>query len=617
LNEENKETGKMADSGKIVRIGGGTAFGGDSFYGQNALIQAGCDYIVYDCLAELTMASLSSDTRNNPDGFMPSFLRDITPYLREMLAKGCKVVTNWGGLNPHGAAEAMRKVLADMGLSAKIGVVTGDDMRGRIDHFRAQGLKEIFSGEPLPDVEFSSMNAYFGGFPIARALAEGADIVLTGRVVDSALALGPLIHEFGWTPDDYDKLASGTLIGHLTECSTQVTGGTFTDWELVPDPANIGNPIAECRADGTFVLTKPEGTGGLVSVGTVAEQMIYEVSDPQAYIVPDAVCDFSEVVMTPDGENRVLVTNCKGYPPTDSYKVCATYSRGWRATAVQPIVGINAPAKAARQAEALFERTNIVLRDRNAKPLNDTHLEIIGAESSYGPRSRAGAAREVMAMISVTHDEPIGPEVFIREQQSSISSMSPGTTIAPGGVGGAASIRPLMYVFLFLVKKSDFTPEVWLDGRQLDFASQPSRWFADGMIVRPPEPPRPADAEAELTVPLISLAWARSGDKGNLFNVGIFAREPGYAPYIAAALDAGAVGKWYAHLISDAEPRIDRFVLPGTHGLNFVVNNSLQGGGASCLRLDPVAKSMGQMLLEYPVPVSREIAEQLGVLEPA
>ncbi len=606
----------MAESGKIVKIGGGTAFGFDSFYGHQPLIDAGCDYIVYDCLAELTLASLSSDTQTNPDGYIVSFLRDITPYLREMLAKGCKIVTNWGGLNPHGAAEAMRKVLAEQGLTARIGVVTGDDMRGRIAEFQAKGLNEMFSGEPLPgDVEFTAMNAYFGGFPIAALLAEGADIVLTGRVVDSALALGPLIHEFGWTPDDFDLLAAGTLIGHLTECSTQVTGGTFTDWELVPDPANIGNPIAECRADGSFVLTKPEGTGGLVSVGTVAEQMIYEVSDPQAYIVPDAVCDFSEVVMTPQGENRVLVTGCKGYAATDSYKVCATYSQGWKATALQPIVGINAAAKAQRQADALFERTNKVLRDRNAKPLNETYVEIVGAESSYGPRSNGQGSREVVAMISVTHDEPAGCGVFLREQASSISSMSPGTSVSLGMM--SAPPRPLMRVFLFLVKKADFTPEIWLDGKQLAFHSQPSRWFEQGMIVRPSEPVRPTDADADLTVPLISLAWARSGDKGNLFNVGVFAREPRYAPYIAAALSAEAVGGWYAHLVSDAAPRIDRFVLPGTHGLNFVINNALQGGGSMCLRLDPVAKGMGQMLLEYPVPVSREIAEQLGVMEAA
>ncbi|MCB2047961.1 MAG: hypothetical protein KDE32_07005 [Novosphingobium sp.] len=208
-----------------------------------------------------------------------------------------------------------------------------------------------------------------------------------------------------------------------------------------------------------------------------------------------------------------------------------------------------------------------------------------------------------------------GCGVFLREQASSISSMSPGTSVSLGMM--SAPPRPLMRVFLFLVKKADFAPEIWLDGKQLAFDSKPSRSFEPGMIVRPPEPAHPNDADGDVTVPLISLAWARSGDKGNLFNVGVFAREPRFASYIAAALDAETVGKWYAHLISDSTPEIDRFVLPGTNGLNFVVKNSLQGGGSMCLRLDPVAKSMGQILLEYPVPVSREIAEQLGALEAA
>ncbi|MBV1918374.1 MAG: DUF1446 domain-containing protein [Sphingomonadaceae bacterium] len=606
----------MAKTGKVVRIGGGTAFFDDSFIGHPALIAAKCDYIVYDYLAELTMASLSSDTKTNPEGFSPNLLRDMAPFLKDMIGSGTRIITNWGGLNPQGAADALRKLLAELGLTAKIGIVTGDDMRGRVDEFHAQGLREMFSGEPLPDdVNFSSMNAYFGGFPIAAALDAGADIVLTGRAVDSALALGPLIHEFGWTPDDWDLLSAGTLVGHLTECSTQVTGGTFTDWESIPDPANIGNPFVDCHSDGTFVVSKPEGTGGLVSTGTVAEQMIYEVSDPQAYIVPDAVCDWSEVVMAPDGPNRVRVRGAKGYAPTSTYKVCATYSQGWRGTAFQPIVGINAPAKARRQAEALFERTNTLLRNRNAKPLNETHVEVIGAETSYGPRSRGENAREVVAMISVTHDEPIGPQIFLKEQVSSISSMSPGTTIGLGGNLG--STRPLMRVFLFLVNKSDFTPQVSVDGQAVALTAAPSRWFEESMLARPPEPAHPTNAEPELTVPLISLAWARSGDKGNLFNVGVFAREPRFAPYIAAALDQHTVGQWYAHLLSDAEPQIDRFVMPGTHGLNFVVKNSLQGGGAQSLRLDPVAKSMGQMLLEYPVPVSKEIAESLGLPETA
>ena len=321
----------------------------------------------------------------------------------------------------------------ELGLEAKIGTVWGEDLRPRLDELRQGGMTEMFSGERLPDdVAVASANAYFGAFPIAAALDAGAQIVITGRVVDSALALGPLIHEFGWAPHDYDRLAAGTLVGHLTECSTQVTGGTFTDWEDVPNPAEIGNPIAECHADGFFVMTKPEETGGLVSIGTVAEQMIYEVGDPQGYIVPDVVCDFAGVALEAIGENRVAVSGARGYPPTDSYKVCLTYAEGWRARACQPIIGINAAGKARRQAAALEERTNRILRDRNLPPLSAFHLEVIGAETSYGPRARADNAREVVAMMTAEHDDQEGVEVFFKEQTSAISAMSPGTSLNLG-----------------------------------------------------------------------------------------------------------------------------------------------------------------------------------------
>ncbi len=273
-------------------------------------------------------------------------------------------------------------------------MVRGDDLRPRIDDLRASGVREMFSGGALPeDREIDSANAYLGGFPIAAALDAGADIVITGRVVDSALSLGPLIHEFGWTPQDHDKLAAGTLIGHLLECSTQASGGLFTDWEDVPDPANIGNPICECRADGSFVLTKPEHTGGRVSTGTAVEQMIYEVSDPQAYFAPDVVADFSAARFEEIGADRVRITHVRGYPPTDSYKVCATFTEGWRGQIYQPIVGINAAGKARRQAQALFDRTNLILRHRNLKPLDLAHVEVLGAEfelwAAFAPAGNA------------------------------------------------------------------------------------------------------------------------------------------------------------------------------------------------------------------------------------
>ncbi|MBV1687845.1 DUF1446 domain-containing protein [Novosphingobium sp. G106] len=602
----------MNTAGKVVRIGGGTAFFDDSFYGHPALIAAGVDYVVYDYLAELTMASLASNSAANPGGFSPNFLRDIEAYLPGILQSGAKIVTNWGGLNPQGAACALQAMLDRLALSARIGVVEGDDLRPRLGQLRSRGIRDMFSGAPLPEHQISSANAYFGGFPIAAALAAGADIVLTGRVVDSALSLGPLIHEFGWTPADYDRLAAGTLVGHLMECSTQVTGGTFTDWEDIPDPSDIGNPIAECRADGTFVVTKPEGTGGLVSIGTVAEQMVYEVSDPQAYFVPDAVCDFSGVSLCQDGPDRVLVEGVRGYPPTDTYKVCATYADGWRAQVYQPIVGMGAAAKARRQAELLFARSNRILRDRNAPPLRAAHVEVIGAETSYGPRSRAQDAREVVAMMSVDHDDLAGVEVFLKEQVCAISAMAPGTAIGLAGNLGRGA-RPLMHIFSFLLPKVEFTPRVTVGGRELFPGAQADQTFAAAMIARPGEPPVPSDREAEATVPLVKLAWARSGDKGNLFNAGVIARNPAYYPYICAALSAEAVAEWFAHLVDDPKhARVDRYLMPGPRALNFVVHDSLGGGGSLCARIDPLAKAMAQILLEFPVSVSSQMKASLG-----
>ena len=600
-----------------VRIGGATAFFEDSFYGHPALMRSSVDYLVYDYLAEVTMSILASD-KTGSGGFHYNFLNDISPYLREILDRGIRIVTNWGGLDPESAAGALRSLAASMGKNPKIAVVRGDDLRPRIDELRASGVPEMFSGALLPENrEISSANVYFGAFPIAAALSAGADIVVTGRVVDSALSLGPLIHEFGWLPHEYDKLARGTLVGHLLECSTQVTGGLFTDWETIPDPANIGNPICECYSDGSFVVTKPDGTGGRVSVGTVAEQMIYEVSDPQAYFAPDVVADFSGAILVETEENRVLVTGVTGYPPTPSYKVCATFNEGWRGQIYQPIIGINAAAKARRQAQALFDRTDTILSNRNLGPLNLTHVEVLGAENSYGPRARYQDAREVVAMMTVEHDEADGVDIFLKEQISAISSMAQGTVMNLGGLVGRG-VMPRMRVFSFLISKQTVRPIVTIDGHDISYAGAGSAGYDPQMAVRLEAAPLAQDANPELTVPLVRLAWARSGDKGNLFNVGVFARQPLFYPYIASALSADAVASWFAHLLDDPEnPRADRYVLPGSNGLNFVVHEALGGGASLSPRVDTLAKAMAQILLDFPIPVSPEIHREMAAADAA
>ena len=598
----------MAD--KIVRIGGASAFIIDSATATPQLLREGrLDYLVYDFLAEGSMGMLARFQAADPaGGYAPDFIDvHVGPHLPEILRRGIRIVANAGGLNPKGCAEALHKAAADLGLSPRIAVVEGDDLRGRMDEMRAAGHVEMATGTPMPPTTLSA-NAYLGGFPIAEALDRGAQIVITGRVVDSALVLGPLIHEFGWRADQHDLLAAGALIGHLIECGCQVTGGTHTDWRDVDDWSDVGFPIAECHADGACVITKPKDTGGLVSIGTVAEQLLYEVGDPRAYIVPDVVCDFSAVTIDQLGPGRVRVAGARGRPPTATYKVCVLYDDGWRATALQPIIGMDAPAKARRQAEALIARTTRMLRAQNLGEWTQTHVEVLGAEAGYGPRAQADSVREVICRIVADHPDPRGAALLARENHAATTAMAVGTSI-----GLATTVTPIPHLFSFLLPKDRITPVVTLDGETWS-ASVPTGGGFDPATLQPaPETTLLSLPAGASSVPLVALAWGRSGDKGDLFNVGVIARRAEYLPYIRAALTPEAVAGWFAHCFADPARRIvDRYDAPGFHALNFVIRDALGGGITSSPRLDPVAKGMAQQLLEYPVPVPPDL---LGALD--
>ena len=603
----------MKRDDKIVRIGGASGALNDSIIAVPQLLAVpGMNYLAFDYLGEGAMGLMRRLKEADPrSGFLPDFVDlHVGPYLAELKSRGIKVISNAGGMNPEGLAEMVRARGRDIGLEIRVAVVTGDDLDAMVPQLREAGVTDMFSGARFPDTRIGSINAYLGAFPIAAALDAGADMVITGRVVDSALILGPLIHEFGWGPDDFDLLCAGTLAGHLLECGAQATGGTFTDWQDVPDWANIGYPYAECHSDGTFVLTKPEGTGGLVSVGSVAEQLLYEVSDPQAYIVPDVVCDFAGVSLEQVGDNRVRVSGAKGYPPTDSHKICVTYDDGWRSVALIPIVGIDAPAKARRTAEALLERTSGLLRLRNQPDWRRTHVEVIGTEASYGERARDLAPREVLLKVIVDHDDPAAAAMFGREQTTAIMTMSPGTSIAP--IVAAPRAFPLTEMFLFLLPKDQVSARVTLDGQPVPFV-EPGRTGFDPAMIRRPSPPVVPAQEAQASVPLVRLGWARSGDKGRLFNVGVIARRPEYLPWIRASLTASAVADWYREQFDDpADRRVDIYEVPGFDALNVVVHDA-QGGGINVSpRFDAAAKSMAQHLLEMPVRVPATLAAALG-----
>lgn len=591
---------------KTIRVGCASGFWGDSYIAAPQLIQHGkIDYLVFDYLSEITMSIMGRAMAKDPNaGYAIDFVTvTMAAIARDVAARKIKVIANAGGLNPRACAAALEALLAKQGVDLKVAYVEGDDIRPQLDKWKALGLTEMFTGAALPENPLT-MNAYLGGFPVAAALAAGADIVVTGRCVDSAVTLGACIHEFGWTPHDFDKLAGGSLAGHIVECGAQACGGIFTDWEKVPDWDNIGYAIAEISPDGSFVATKPEGTGGLVTPGTVGEQMLYEIGDPQAYMLPDVVCDFSGVAMTQQGKDRVAVANIKGYAPTSTYKVSVTWEDGWRVTSMLALAGIDAAKKVRRIGESVLKRMDTIMRQRNWGPFTETSIEVLGDEDSYGPHKRDVGSREASLKLAAKHPSRAPLDVMIRELTSSGTSFAPGIT----GYGGArAKPSPVVRHFATLVPKHEVPVHVHVGGESIPVFIETHGGFDPAAIVRPRTPLTATPAFPE-TVPLIRLAYARSGDKGDNSNIGVMARDPAWLPYIRAALTPEAVAHWMRHKFKGGAGKVERFDLPGISGLNFLLHEALGGGGIASLANDPQGKAYAQMLLEFPVPVPADIA---------
>lgn len=596
----------MAQQDKIVRIGGASGFWGDSMLGAPQLVNSGqIDYLVFDYLAETTMAILAAARSKKPElGYATDFV-DIAmkEVLPEVMRRGIKVVANAGGINPQGCADALQALATSLGLSPRIAVVLGDDISAQMPRLREQGTRDMFTGEPLPE-KIISANAYLGAFPIAQALAGGADIVITGRGVDSAATLGPLIHEFGWTPEDLDHLAGGSLAGHIVECGCQATGGLHTDWERVEDWPNIGYPIINCRADGSFEVTKPAGTGGLIARAAVTEQLLYEIGDPGAYLLPDVTCDFRDVVIEQISADRVRVSGAKGRAPTDSYKVSATQLDGYRCAGTMVIIGMDAAAKARRTGEAVITRTRAILASLGMPDYTSANVALLGAETLYGPHARTSASREVLLRISVTHPMKQALEIFAREIVPSGTSWSPGTT---GPSNGRPSASPNIKPLSLLVKKSEVPVSVVIDGQRLPATIAPGVHGVDApAALTPPAWDDPGGPQVE--VPLVRLAWARSGDKGDISNIGIIAREPAWMPLIWNRLTPSVVKAYFAHLV---QGEVRRFYLPGTSAMNITMDAALDGGGPASSRMDPLGKGMAQMLLDMPIAIPAALARQL------
>lgn len=580
-----------------VRIGCGAGFWGDSAEGPKQLVESGeIDYLVLDYLAEITMSLLARARVKDPNaGYATDFPSVIAALAPQIKARGIRVVTNAGGVNPQACKAAIDEKLKALGIELKVSIVTGDDLLPRAAEFA--DTKEMFSGEPMP-AKLWSMNAYLGAFPIAAALDDGAEIVLTGRCVDSAVVLGALIHEFKWRADEFDKLSAGSLAGHVVECGAQATGGISTDWEQVSgDWDRMGFPIAICKPDGSFIATKPANTGGRVVPATVAEQIVYEIGNPAAYLLPDVTCDWRDVRLQQVGEHQVLVTGARGLAPTGHYKVSATYQDGFRSTGTMMIGGIDAVKKAEAVAAAILKRTRHLLSQRGMADYLRTDVEVLGSESNWGASSRRRDAREVILKVAVHHADKNALEIFGREFIPPATSMAQGIT---GFAGGRPSPTPLVRLFSCLVPKSAIPIEV--DGKAcalptVAFAAVPTAIAESALAATP-------ISGATRQVPLIALATGRSGDKGNAANIGVLARKPEFLPLLREQLTADAVKQYFAHF---ALGPVERFELTGLQGFNFLLHEALGGGGMASLRYDPQGKMLAQILMDFPLTVPESL----------
>ncbi|MBI3818812.1 MAG: DUF1446 domain-containing protein [Planctomycetes bacterium] len=458
----------MPSSRSPVLVANGQGFWGDSPLGPLRLVREGpLHYLTLDYLAEVTMSIMQKQKRRDPNaGFATDFVKMLERVLPLCMEKGVRIVANAGGVNPSACRRACAEVVRKLKLpGVKIGVIEGDDILARLPELIASGeeFKNLDTGEPLSKVlqSVECANVYIGAFPIAEALSKGAHIVIAGRCTDPALLGGPLVYEFGWRPEDTEKLAAATVAGHIIECGPQCTGGNYSNWRDVPNLAKIGYPIAECREDGSFVITKHEGTGGLVDTKTVASQLLYEMGDPKRYIGPDIVADFTSIQMKQDGRDRVRVTGVRGAPATPTYKVSIAYRKGYKAQGQLTIAGPDAVEKAKLCADVVFER--LAMDNCNFAP-EERLVELIGTGVCHAGIVNNADPVEVVLRIGVKSMDEKKVARFGYEIAPLVTSGPPGVT---GFAGGRPAPAEIIAYWPALIQKNKIQTNVTVEEVQL------------------------------------------------------------------------------------------------------------------------------------------------------
>ena len=586
----------MSAKDRIVIANCGGFWGDDPTAARRQIEGGPVDYLVMDYLAEVTMAILQKQRAKNPEaGYATDFLQQLGDVLPACAEKGITVISNAGGVNPMACRKAVDGLALNLGIGeqVKVGVVLGDDLYPDLDETMAKDepLLHMETGAELATVRDAvlSANVYLGARGVVSALGMGANVVISGRVTDTGVTLAPMIHEFGWASDDWDKLAAGIVAGHIIECGTQCTGGNFTDWETVPSYAKMGYPLVEVYPDGSFVVTKHPGTGGLVNVHTVSEQLLYEMGAPE-YLAPDCVARFDTIKLEQEGPDRVRVSGIKGGPPPEKLKVSISFEQGYRAFGRLMISGPEALKKAKVVADTFWESVGGMDQFEGAS------TQMIGYDSCHPPLG--GEPGEVLIQLAVRdQDKQKIQRGFAPQVVPKVLGTVPGITyLADQGRPRASGV---VGYWPALISRDKVRVTATVGDETIRLAHEKL------------EPPRavevtPVSVEAEspggdlVKVPLSKLCLARSGDKGDTCNVGVIARSPAIYLWAREHLTPAFLKERFA---SVCKGEVERFEVPNLLAMNFLLHHSLGGGGTLSLLLDAQGKTYAQYLLSAEVEV--------------
>lgn len=587
---------------EVLRVANCSGFYGDRLSAAKEMVEGGpIDVLTGDYLAELTMTILYNQrqSRGEDTGYVGTFLKQVREVAQSCADRGIKIVSNAGGLNPKSMAAEVEKIMDELGVDLKVAWIDGDDITNDIERLQGEGEAFVNVDKNVPLAESGNecvtANVYFGAWGIKEALDQGADIVICPRVTDAAVVIGPAAWKFGWQRNDYDALAGALAAGHIIECGAQCCGGNYSFIEEVPDFRRVGYPIAEIEADGNFTVTKHPGTGGLVSVGTVTAQLLYEISSP-AYINPDVVAHFDTMKIEQEGEDRVRVTGCRGSSPPPTHKVCINTFGGYRNGCEILLTGLDIERKAEIFTEAFFD--NVGGRDQ----FDEVEVEVVRSDKE-DPETNEEAFAALRINVKSRDPDKVGRLFSAKVVELGLANI-PGYTGRGGNVsegGGVIVYWPALIDSKHVVEKvhvgetvTEVLPTQQLDLEEIYYQTEP---------VKLPRAP----AGNEVRMPLGRLFGTRSGDKGGCANCGVWARTDKAYSFLYEYLTVEQLKK----LLPDmAGYEIERYELPNLRALNFYIHGVLGDGVSSNNRIDKQAKSLGEYLRAKYIEVPGELAEE-------